>query len=163
MFPLAAAALAWPILGETLSATQLAGAAGVLLIHTTESASYPWSVPANGMMLNWRRSGEAGGTVTPKWSALKNTQIDELATSRNNYTVSVQNEISSVVGVYLGTVASGVNYYSRRQDRQYSFDGREITLGTNLPGARMAVIVRYVFLLFRAPEKSDAENVSSGL
>jgi Zn-dependent M28 family amino/carboxypeptidase len=24
------------------------GAAGVLLIHTTESASYPWSVPANG-------------------------------------------------------------------------------------------------------------------
>jgi Zn-dependent M28 family amino/carboxypeptidase len=25
------------------------GAAGVLLIHTTESASYPWSVPANGM------------------------------------------------------------------------------------------------------------------
>jgi drug/metabolite transporter (DMT)-like permease len=29
--PLAAAALAWPILGETLSATQLAGAAGVLL------------------------------------------------------------------------------------------------------------------------------------
>ncbi len=26
------------------------GAAGVLLIHTAESASYPWSVPANGMM-----------------------------------------------------------------------------------------------------------------
>ena len=26
------------------------GAAGVLLIHTTESSSYPWSVPANGMM-----------------------------------------------------------------------------------------------------------------
>ncbi|NHZ44896.1 M28 family peptidase [Massilia aquatica] len=25
------------------------GAAGVLLIHTTESSSYPWSVPANGM------------------------------------------------------------------------------------------------------------------
>jgi len=25
------------------------GAAGVLLIHTTQSASYPWSVPANGM------------------------------------------------------------------------------------------------------------------
>jgi len=25
------------------------GAAGILLIHTTESASYPWSVPANGM------------------------------------------------------------------------------------------------------------------
>ena len=25
------------------------GAAGVLLIHTTESASYPWTVPANGM------------------------------------------------------------------------------------------------------------------
>ena len=101
-------------------------------------------VPANGMMINWQRRGEAGGTVTPKWSALKNTQIDEIATSRNNYTVSVANDISSVVGVYLGTVVGGVNYYSRRQDRQYSFDGREITLGTNLPGARMAVIVRYV-------------------
>ncbi|QGZ38318.1 Zn-dependent M28 family amino/carboxypeptidase [Pseudoduganella flava] len=42
------------------------GAAGVLLIHTTPSASYPWSVPANGFS-HERFHLKAGGNPVEGW------------------------------------------------------------------------------------------------
>ena len=119
-------------------------------------------LPANGAMVQWRRRGDPGGTVTPKWSALKNLTIEEVVTSRNNFTVNVQNEISKVLGVWVGATveeAGYTDYYNTQQDRTRSFEGREITLGTNLPKAQMAVVVRYVSFATAQAEYSGPSEI----
>ena len=101
--------------------------------------------PGQGAMVSWLRTGGALGTLTPRFSAVTNQTLTERVTSQNNFTVSVGHEIASVTSVRLESAGNGgVNYYSARQNRKPSFNEKEITLGTNLPDARMAVIVVYV-------------------
>ncbi len=99
--------------------------------------------PGSGAMVQFLVEG--AGSVSPAFAAVKNQTINgETVRPVEIWKVAVRHQIAGVTGVWvLPDGKSSTNYYSTPTDRAPSFSGNEITLGTDLPGTGVQVIVEY--------------------
>lgn len=113
------------------------GAAGVLLIHTTASASYPWSVPANGFA--HEQFNLAGpGNPLQGWIAEDTARALFAAAGKDLDTLRAQAEVRGFKPVELGAVARANLKSAIRNIEEYNVAG--IVPGTDPKLRDQAVI-----------------------
>ncbi len=116
---------------------QRQGAAGILLIHTTESASYPWSVPANGFGKEQFHLGGAGNALQG-WIQEASARSLFAAAGKDLDALRAQAEVRGFKPVDLGIVAHAAVDSAVREVEQFNVAG--IVPGTDAALRDQAVI-----------------------
>ena len=119
-----------------------------------------------GQLIGIRWSLVGLGSISTTFTIVRDTLIpSEFTTSRNIFTVNTRYDISSVIGVFRAEEGkSSTNLFTNASQRTGSFDGREITLGTNLPFQRERVEIEYIAkgvsrIIYNAPTGQTAPSV----
>ncbi len=113
------------------------GAAGILLIHTTESASYPWSVPANGFGKEQFHLGGAGNALQG-WIQEDTARKLFAAAGKDLDVLRAQAEVRGFKPVDLGMVVHASLDSAIRQVEQFNVAG--IVPGTD-PALRDQAVI----------------------
>ncbi|MFL6672092.1 MAG: M28 family peptidase [Massilia sp.] len=113
------------------------GAAGILLIHTTASASYPWSVPANGFAHEQFHLAGAGNTLQG-WIAEDTARALFAAAGHDLDALRAQAEVRGFKPVALGALAHATINSAVRQVEEFNVAG--IVPGTD-PALRAQAVI----------------------
>ncbi|MDB5906788.1 MAG: aminopeptidase [Massilia sp.] len=132
------------------------GAAGILLIHTTESASYPWSVPANSFGKEQFHLGGAGNALQG-WIQEDTVRALFAAAGKDLDALRAQAEVRGFKPVELGVVAHASVDSAVRQVEQFNVAG--IVPGTDPALRDQAVIYSAHWDHFGVGEAEDGKPV----